>query len=111
MDSPNTDVIQGTLDLLILKTLSLEPLHGYGIARRIEQISRHVFHVNPGSLLTALQRLERAGLLDAEWRSTDNSRRARYYTLTRAGRKRLEAEAADWKRRAGAVARLLAAEA
>jgi PadR family transcriptional regulator PadR len=111
MDSPNTDVIQGTLDLLILKTLSLEPLHGYGIARRIEQISRHVFQVNPGSLLTALQRLERAGLLDAEWRSTDNSRRARYYTLTRAGRKRLEAEAADWKRRAGAVARLLAAEA
>ncbi len=110
MDQPNTDVIQGTLDMLILKTLSLEPLHGYGIARRIEQISRDVFRVNPGSLLTALQRLERAGLLDAEWRRSENSRRARYYTLTRAGRKRLEAETADWKRRAGAVARLLNAE-
>jgi PadR family transcriptional regulator PadR len=110
MDPSNTDVIQGTLDLLILKTLSLGPLHGYGIARRIEQISRNVFQVNPGSLLTALQRMERANLLDAEWRSTENARRAKYYTLTRAGRKRLEAEAADWKRRAGAVARLLAAE-
>jgi PadR family transcriptional regulator len=110
MDRSNTDVIQGTLDLLILKTLSLEPMHGYGIARRIEQISREVFHVNPGSLLTALQRLERAGLLDGDWRSTENSRRARYYSLTRAGRKRLEVETAAWKRRAGAVARLLAAE-
>jgi len=110
MDRPNTDVIQGTLDLLILKTLSLGPLHGYGMARRIEQISRNVFQVNAGSLLTALQRLERAGLLDAEWRSTENSRRAKYYLLTRPGRKRLEAETADWKRRAGAVARLLAAE-
>jgi len=110
MDQPTTDVIQGTLDLLILKTLSLAPLHGYGIARRIEQVSRGVFSVNPGSLLTALQRLERAGLIDAEWRATENSRRARFYTLTRGGRKRLETEAADWKRRAGAVARLLSAE-
>ena len=71
MSDPNTDVIQGTLDMLILKTLSLEPLHGFGIARRVEQISRGVFKVNPGSLLTALQRLERAGWLDAEWRQTD----------------------------------------
>jgi PadR family transcriptional regulator len=110
VDQPNTDVIQGTLDLLILKTVSLQPMHGFGIARRIEQISRGVFKVNPGSLLTALQRLERAGWLDAEWRDTENSRRARFYSLTRAGRKQLEAETADWNRRAGAVARLLKAE-
>src|SRR5437868_4867802 len=111
MDETNTDVIQGTLDLLILKTLSLEPMHGFGIARRVEQISRGVFKVNPGSLLTALQRLERAGWLDAEWRQTENSRRAKYYTLTRAGRKQLDAETADWARRVTAVARLLKAEA
>ncbi len=110
MDQPNTDVIQGTLDLLILKTLSLAPLHGFGIARRIEQISRDVFKVNPGSLLVALQRLERAGWLDAEWRETENSRRAKFYALTRAGRKQLEVETADWKRRSTAVARLLNAE-
>jgi transcriptional regulator len=111
MDESNTDVVQGTLDLLILKTLSLQPLHGFGIARRIEDISQGVFKVNPGSLLTALQRLERAGLLDAEWRRTENSRRARYYRLTRGGKKRLGAETADWKRRAGAIARVLNAEA
>ena len=110
MDEPTTDVIQGTLDMLILKTLSLEPMHGFGIARRVEQISRGVFKVNPGSLLTALQRLERAGWLDAEWRQTENSRRARIYSLTRSGRKQLEIETADWKRRASAVARLLKAE-
>jgi PadR family transcriptional regulator PadR len=110
MDQPNTDVIQGTLDLLILKTLSLQPLHGFGIARRVEQISRGVFKVNPGSLLTALQRLERAGWLDSEWRQTENSRRAKFYTLTRTGRRQLEIEAADWNRRVAAVARLLKAE-
>jgi transcriptional regulator len=110
MDDTNTDVIQGTLDMLILKTLSLQPLHGFGIARRIEQISRDVFKVNPGSLLTALRRLERAGWLDAEWRHTENSRRARYYSLTRAGRRQLESETAEWARRAAAVARLLNAE-
>jgi PadR family transcriptional regulator, regulatory protein PadR len=110
VDQPSTDVIQGTLDMLILKTLSLEPMHGFGIARRIEQISREVFKVNPGSLFTALQRLERGGLLDAEWRQSEKSRRAKYYTLTRAGRKQLESETADWARRAGAVARLLRAE-
>ena len=109
-DEQNTDVIQGTMDMLILKTLSLESLHGFGIARRIEQISRGVFKVNPGSLLTALQRLERAGWLDAEWRTSENSRRAKYYALTRGGRKQLEVETADWKRRTGAVARLLNAE-
>ena len=111
MDEPTTDVIQGTLDMLILKTLSLEPLHGFGIARRIEQISRGVFKVNPGSLLTAFQRLERAGWLDAEWRQTDNSRRAKIYTLTRAGRKQLEVQTTDWTRRVAAIARLLRTEA
>src|ERR1700727_190042 len=107
MDDPNTDVIQGTLDMLILKTLSLEPMHGFGIARRVEQISRGVFKVNPGSLLTALQRLERAGWLDAEWRQTENSRRAKVYTLTRSGKKQLDVETAEWGRRASAIARLL----
>ena len=111
MDEPSTDVIQGTLDMLILKTLSLQPLHGFGIARRIEQISRGVFKVNPGSLLTALQRLERAGWLDAEWRDTENSRRAKFYALTRAGRKQLDIETADWTRRVAAVSRLLKSDA
>ncbi len=111
MDKPTTDVIQGTLDLLILKTLSLQPMHGFGIARRVEQASRGVFKVNPGSLLTALQRLERAGWLVSEWRETANARRAKFYTLTPAGTKQLEREAADWTRRAGAVARLLEAKA
>ena len=96
--------------MLILKTLSLEPLHGFGIARRVEQISRGVFKVNPGSLLTALQRLERAGWLDAEWRQTENARRAKFYRLTRAGRKQLEFETAEWARRASAIARLLRQE-
>jgi PadR family transcriptional regulator, regulatory protein PadR len=110
MDQSNTDVIQGTLDMLILKTLSLEPMHGFGIARRVEQVSRGVFKVNPGSLLTALERLQRAGWLDAEWRQTENSRRAKFYTLTRAGKKQLEVETADWARRASAIARVLKAE-
>jgi PadR family transcriptional regulator, regulatory protein PadR len=109
MSSQNSDVIQGTLDMLILKTLSLEPLHGFGIARRVEQVSRGVFKVNPGSLLTALQRLERAGWLDSEWRQTENSRRAKIYTLTRAGKKQLEFETADWSTRASAISRLLRA--
>ena len=95
MDQPNTDVIQGTLDMLILKTVSLEPMHGFGIARRVEQVSRGVFKVNPGSLLTALQRLERAGwLLDSEWRETVKLPQAgeMFIELTRAGRKQLEME-------------------
>lgn len=111
VDQLNTDIIQGTLDMLILKTLSLAPLHGFGIARRIEQVSRGAFKVNPGSLLTALQRLERSGWLDAEWRQTENSRRAKIYTLTAAGKKQLQTETADWTRRASAIARLLKAEA
>jgi transcriptional regulator len=110
MTEQNTDVIQGTLDLLILKTVSLEPMHGFGIARRVEQVSRGVFKVNPGSLLTALQRLERAGWLDSEWRNTENSRRAKFYTLTHTGKKRLEIETADWNRRISAVSRLLRQE-
>lgn len=109
-DSQNTDVIQGTLDMLILKSLSLEPMHGFGIARRIEQISRGVFKVNPGSLLIAFQRMERNGHIDAEWRQTENARRAKFYSITRAGRKQLGIETADWARRATAIARLLKAE-
>jgi len=111
MNETNTDVIQGTLDMLILKTLSLEPMHGFGIARRIEQITQNVFKVNPGSLLTALQRLERNGWLNAEWRVTENSRRAKIYRLTPTGKKQLESETTDWQRRAAAISRLLKAEA
>ena len=96
--------------MLILKTLALEPMHGFGIARRVEQVSRGVFKVNPGSLLTALQRLERAGWLDSEWRQTENSRRAKFYTLTRTGKKQLALETAEWSRRASAIARILKAE-
>ena len=110
MDEPKTDVIQGTLDMLILKTLSLQPMHGFGIARRVEQVSQGVFKVNPGSLLTALQRLERAGWIDSEWQQTENSRRAKFYRLTRSGRKGLEVETAVWTRRVSAISRLLKAE-
>jgi transcriptional regulator len=105
----NTDVIQGTLDLLILKSLSLAPMHGFGISRRIEDISRGVFRVNPGSLLLAFKRLERDGMVSAEWRESENNRRAKYYRITDRGRKQLKTEAADWERRSSAVARLLAA--
>ncbi len=110
MADPTTDVIPGTLDLLILKTLSLQPLHGFGIARRVEQITRGVFKVNPGSLLTALQRMERRGWIDGAWRDTENARRARYYSLTRGGARQLQAGVAEWARKAGAVNRLLSAE-
>jgi len=110
MGEASRDVIQGTLDMLILKSLSLEPMHGFGIARRIEQVSRGVFKANPGSLLTAFQRLERMGWLDSEWRQTENARRAKFYRLTRAGRRQLEIEAANWNRRVAAMARLLKAE-
>jgi PadR family transcriptional regulator PadR len=110
MSKENRDVIQGTLDMLILKTLSLAPMHGYGIAKRIEDVSQDVFKVNPGSLLTALKRLEGSGWLDSAWRRTENARRAKYYTLTPAGRRRLAEETADWRRRSAAVGRLLTAE-
>jgi PadR family transcriptional regulator PadR len=110
MEDPSTDVIQGTLDMLILKTLSLEPLHAFGVGRRIEQLTRNVFKVNPGSLLVAFKRMERDGLVTAEWRETENSRTAKFYSLTRAGRKKFETEQTDWNRRSAAIARLLAAE-
>ena len=87
-----TDVVQGTLDMLILKSLSLQPMHGFGVAQRIEQISEGVFKVNPGSLLVAFQRLERGDLIDAEWRTSENNRRARYYRLTSAGHRRLKSD-------------------
>ncbi len=111
MDQQSTDVISGTLDMLILKTLSLAPMHGFGIARRIEQISRGVFKVNAGSLLVALQRLERAGLLDAEWHETENGRQGRFYSLTSAGRRQLNVETTVWDRRVAAINRLLRTEA
>ncbi len=97
------------LELLILKTLALEPLHGYGIARRIEQVSEGVFKVTLGSLDPALQRLEKQALVAAEWKASENGRRARYYRLTAKGRSRLQAELADWEREAAAIARVLRA--
>jgi PadR family transcriptional regulator, regulatory protein PadR len=103
----STDVIQGTLDMLVLRSVSLQPMHGFGITQRIEQISRGVFKVNPGSLLLAFQRMERAGLIAGEWRATENNRRARYYRITVKGKKQLLAETRDWERRTTAIARLL----
>jgi transcriptional regulator len=109
MANISTDVIQGTLDMLILKTLSLEPMHGFGVSRRIEEHTRGVFRVNPGSLLLAFQRLERDDMLDAEWRQSDNNRRAKFYSLTRKGRRQLERETTTWALRVSAIARLLEA--
>jgi PadR family transcriptional regulator, regulatory protein PadR len=90
---PASDLVQGTLEMLILKTLALEPMHGYGVALRIEQVSRGVFRVNPGSLLPALSRMERAGRIRSEWRATENNRRAKYYKLTVNGHKALTGNA------------------
>ena len=104
------DLVQGTLEMLVLKTLALEPMHGYGVALRIEQISRGVFRVNPGSLLPALSRMERAGSILSEWRSTENNRRAKYYTLTAKGRKTLSAETERWASQTAAIARILEAK-
>jgi transcriptional regulator len=103
------DLVQGTLDMLILKTVALEPMHGYGIAVRIEQMSKGVFKVNAGSLFVAFQRLQRAGLLSSEWRATENSRRAKYYALTERGQKRLGSETREWGRQVAAIARILEA--
>ncbi|HLY40052.1 MAG TPA: PadR family transcriptional regulator [Terracidiphilus sp.] len=105
------DLVQGTLDMLILKTLALEPMHGYGVALRIEQISNGVFRVNPGSLLPALSRMERAGRIKSEWRSTENNRRAKYYTLTAGGRRALASETERWASQTAAIARILEAKA
>jgi len=108
-DKPS-GLVQGTLDMLILKTLQLEAMHGYGIAMRIEQISKGVFLVNPGSLFPAFRRLERAGWLKSEWRDTENNRRAKYYLLTAQGRKQLKGETREWARQAAAIARILEVE-
>ena len=107
MPEKTSDLIQGTLDMLILKTLALEPMHGYGISVRIEQISHGVFKPNAGSLFLAIQRLERDAMIDAEWQSTENNRRAKYYSLTQSGRQMLRAEIATWRRYSAAVASIL----
>jgi transcriptional regulator len=103
------DVVQGTLEMLILKTLALEPMHGYGVALRIEQVSKGVFRVNPGSLLPAMTRMERAGRVKSEWRVSENNRRAKYYMLTAKGRKALAAEEEIWSRQVSAIARIMQA--
>ena len=102
-------LVQGTLDMLILKTLALERMHGFGISARIEQISKGVFKVNPSSLMLAFKRMERSGLIDSEWRATENNRRGKFYRLTEQGRKQLKAETREWERRTSAIARLLEA--
>jgi len=104
-----TDLVQGTLDMLILKTLVLEPMHGYGIALRIEQISRGVFRVNPGSLFPAFRRLERAGWIKPEWRPTEKNRRAKFYSLTERGRKQLKAAADEWGKQIAAISLIMEA--
>ena len=105
--APKADLLQGTLDLLILRTLALAPNHGLGIARRIEQVTRGTFQVKPGSLFPALHRLEERGWLAAEWGDSENNRRAKYYRLTPSGRRRLKAETESWQRIALAIGRAL----
>lgn len=107
MTDAKAELLQGTLDMLILKTLALEPMHGYGIAVRIQQISKDVLRVNQGSLYPALRRLERRGWIEAEWGESENNRRARFYHLTKTGRKQLKEETEEWERLARAVARIL----
>ena len=105
---PTTDALRGSLDLLVLKTLSLAPLHGWGITQRIQQISDGVLEVNQGSLYPALQRLEKGGLITSEWGVTDNNRKARYYRLTAAGRRALGEEVESWRRFAAGLEAVLA---
>jgi transcriptional regulator len=105
--SKPTDLVQGTVDLLILKTIALEPLHGWAIAQRIRQLSEDILQVQQGSLYPALQRLERQGWITAEWGASDNNRRARFYRLTRAGRKKLEQEEAAWQRLSSGIGLVL----
>jgi len=107
--SKPTDLVQGTLDLLILKTLALEPMHGWGIAQRIRQVSREVLQVNQGALYPALHRLEQSGWIRAKWGESDNNRRAKFYSLTPAGRKYLERERANWERLSTAIGLVLQA--
>jgi transcriptional regulator len=104
---PKSDLLQGTLDLLILRTLSLGAMHGWGISQRIQQISRDVLQVNQGSLYPALARLEVAGWIEAEWGVSENNRQAKFYTLTKTGRSQLERETENWQRLSEAVARVL----
>jgi PadR family transcriptional regulator len=106
----NEQVLQGTLDLLILKTLSLAPMHGWGLTHRIEQLSKDALQVGQGSIYPALIRLEQRGWIDTDWRVTENSRRAKYYQLTAAGRRALGSEVASWERFVNAVGLVLAAE-
>lgn len=109
MSDKPSDLVQGTLDMLILKTLALESMHGYGIAVRIEQMSKGVFRLNAGSLFVAIQRLQRDGLIQGEWKSSENNRRAKYYVLTEQGRKRLNRETREWNKQVAAIARILEA--
>jgi PadR family transcriptional regulator, regulatory protein PadR len=108
--SKPTDLVQGTLDLLLLKILALEPLHGWAISQRLKQLSSEVLQVSDGSLYPALYKLEERGLIRAEWRVTDNKRRARFYTLTRVGSAHLQKESESWERLSTAITRVLAAE-
>jgi PadR family transcriptional regulator, regulatory protein PadR len=105
--SPSVEILQGTLDLLVLKTLALEPMHGWGIAQRIQQVSREVLQIQQGSLYPALYRLERKKLIHAEWGPSENNRRAKFYSLTKTGRQQLEKEMADWELLSSAVALIL----
>ena len=107
MNPIKTDLLQGTLDLLILKTVALGPLHGYGISLRIQQISRDALQVRQGSLYPALQRLDRRGWIAAEWGDSENNRRAKFYKITRAGRRQLEVEETNWERLAVAIGQVL----
>ena len=108
MPGPSADVRQGTLDMMILQALSLAPMHGWGVAQYISQRSRDVLQINQGSLYPALHRLQRRGLVRAEWRASDNNRRAKYYALTPTGRRQLDTERADWERYMTAVQRVMA---
>jgi PadR family transcriptional regulator PadR len=103
MKEKKTDLLQGTLDLLVLKALSLGPLHGLGVSQRIEQVTKGTFQVKPGSLFPALHRMEEAGWLKSSWGESENNRRAKYYRLTKAGQRQLEAETEDWQRIAIAI--------
>ncbi len=107
MTKSNIDLLQGTLDMLILKTVALEPAHGYGISQRIQQISKDILKVQQGSLYPALYRLEQQGWIASDWGTSDNNRKAKYYRITRAGKKQLEAETTNWERLAAAVAQIL----
>ena len=109
MGDKSTELVQGTLDMLILKTLALEPMHGYGIAIRMEQISKGVFQVNPGSLFPAFRRLERSGWIRSDWQATENNRHAKYYSLTDSGRKKLKTETQEWGRQIAAITRIMEA--